>query len=153
MLDQSIIGRSLGTITTEVEKGRLRFFAKAIGEKNPVYTDEAAAKSAGYRSLPVPPSYFFCLQMIDDPDPTGWLTDLGVNLQNILHGEQSFDYLEMAFAGDRLTFESRVTDIYDKKGGALEFLVTETTGVNQLSKVVVKMKCTTVIRNPGGGKK
>ena len=153
MLDKSYIGRNLGRITTEVERGRLRFFAKATGETNPVYTDEAAAKAAGYRSLPVPPSYFFCLQMIDDPDPTGWLTKLGVNLQHILHGEQSFEYLEMAFAGDSLTFESRVTDIYDKKGGALEFLVTESTCVNQLNKVVVKMKCTTVIRNPGAGKK
>ena len=153
MLDKSYIGRNLGRITTEVEKGRLRFFAKAIGETNPVYTDDKVAKAAGYRSLPVPPSYFFCLQMIDDPDPTSWITDLGVNLQNILHGEQSFEYLEMAFAGDSLTFESRVTDIYDKKGGALEFLVTESTCVNQSNKVVVKMKCTTVIRNPGAGKK
>jgi len=153
MLDKSYIGRNLGRITTEVERGRLRFFAKATGETNPVYTDEAAAKAAGYRSLPVPPSYFFCLQMIDDPDPTGWLTKLGVNLQHILHGEQSFEYLDMAFAGDSLIFESRVTDIYDKKGGALEFLVTESTCVNQLNKVVVKMKCTTVIRNPGAGKK
>jgi len=153
MLDKSHIGRTLGRITTEVEKGRLRFFAKATGETNPVYTDEDAAKAAGYRSLPVPPSYFFCLQMIDDPDPTSWITNLGVNLQNILHGEQSFEYLGMAFAGDSLTFESRVTDIYDKKGGALEFLVTETTGVNQMNQIVVKMKCTTVIRNPGGSKK
>jgi acyl dehydratase len=153
MLDKAHIGKTLGRITAEVEKGRLRFFAKATGETNPVYTDEAVAKAAGYRSLPVPPSYFFCLQMIDDPDPTGWLTGLGVKLQYVLHGEQSFEYFDMAFAGDSLTFESRVTDIYDKKGGALEFLVTETTAVNQLNKVVVKMKCTTVVRNPGAGNK
>lgn len=153
MLDKTHIGKVVVRITTEVEKGRLRFFAKATGETNPVYTDEDSAKAAGYRSLPVPPSYFFCLPMLDDLDPTSWITDLGVNLQNILHGEQSFEYLGMAFAGDSLTFESRVTDIYDKKGGALEFLVTETTGVNQLNEVVVKMKCTTVIRNPGSGKK
>ena len=153
MLDKSYIGRSLGRITTEVEKGRLRFFAKAIGETNPVYTDEAAAGQAGYRSLPVPPTYFFCLPMLDDPDPTAWMTRLGVNLQNILHGEQSFEYFEMAFAGDRLTFETRITDIYDKKGGALEFLVTETTVVNQSDKPVAKMKCTAVIRHPGGNQK
>jgi acyl dehydratase len=153
MLDKAHIGKTLGRITTEVEKGRLRFFAKATGETNPIYIDEAAAKAAGYRSLPVPPSYFFCLPMIDDPDPTSWVTGLGVNLQYVLHGEQSFEYFDMAFAGDSLTFESRVTDIYDKKGGALEFLVTESTCVNQLNKVVAKMKCTTVIRNPGAGKK
>lgn len=152
MLDKAHIGKTYGRITTEVEKGRLRFFAKAIGETNPVYTDEGAAKKAGYRSLPVPPTYFFCLQMLDDPDPTAWLAKLGVNLQNILHGEQSFEYLAMAFAGDSLSFESRVTDIYDKKGGALEFIVTETTVVNQSNQLVAKMKSSTVVRNPGGSK-
>ena len=34
---------------------RLKFFAKAIGETNPIYTDEAAALEAGYRALPAPP--------------------------------------------------------------------------------------------------
>lgn len=152
MLDKAHIGRTYGRVTTEVEKGRLRFFAKAIGETNPVYTDEAAARQAGYRSMPVPPTYFFCLQMLDDPDPTAWLADLGVNLQHILHGEQSFEYLEMAFAGDSLTFESRITDIYEKKGGALEFIVSQTTVVNQFDKLVARMKCSTVVRNPGGKK-
>ena len=149
MLDRANIGKTLKKVTTEVEKGRLRFFAKAIGETNPVYTDEAAARQAGYRSLPVPPTYYFCLPMLDEADPTAWVTDLGINLQTILHGEQSFEYLDMAFAGDSLTFETTISDIYDKKGGALEFLVTETKVTNQLGKLIVKMKCSTVIRNPG----
>jgi acyl dehydratase len=153
MLDKAHIGKSFDSITTEVEKGRLRFFAKAIGETNPIYIDEAAAQAAGHRSLPVPPTYFFCLPMLDEPDPIAWVTGLGINLQTILHGEQSFEYLQMAFAGDHLTIEAKITDIYEKKGGALEFLVTETTIVNQLGQLVAKMKCSTVIRNPVGSKK
>ena len=149
MIDQAHMGKKFGCVTTEVEKGRLRFFAKAIGETDPVYTDEAAARDAGYRTLPVPPTYFFCLQMIDDPDPTSWVGAIGVNLQNILHGEQSFDYLDMAFAGDRLTFESVITDIYAKKGGALEFVVSETTVVNQFGTLVCRLKQSLVVRNPG----
>ncbi|SFI00257.1 Acyl dehydratase [Collimonas sp. OK307] len=153
MLDKAHIGKTFGRLTTEVEKGRLRFFAKAIGETNPVYTDEAAAQRADYRSLPVPPTYFVCLQMLDDPDPTSWISDIGVNLQHILHGEQSFEYLEMAFAGDSLTFESTITDIYDKKGGALEFVVSQTTVVNQFNKLVARLKSSLVVRNPGGSSK
>ena len=41
----------------------------------------------------------------------------------MLHGEQEFSYHAMAYAGDELTARSRVTDVYEKKGGALEFLV------------------------------
>jgi acyl dehydratase len=152
MVDKSHIGKRYGQVSTEVEKGRLRFFAKAIGETDPVYTDEQAAMAAGYESLPVPPTYFFCLQMLDVADPTAWVGEIGVNLQHILHGEQSFEYLKMAFARDRLTFESVITDIYDKKGGALSFIVTETTVHNQFGDLVCRMKQTVVVRNPGGSK-
>jgi acyl dehydratase len=152
MVDKSHIGKKYGRVTTEVEKGRLRFFAKAIGETNPVYIDEEAAMAAGYESLPVPPTYFFCLQMLDVADPTAWVGEIGVNLQHILHGEQSFDYLKMAFARDRLSFESEITDIYDKKGGALSFIVSETTVHNQFKDLVCRMKQTVVVRNPGVGK-
>jgi len=152
VLDKSHIGKTYGRVTTEVEKGRLRFFAKAIGETDPVYTDLAAAEQAGYPSLPVPPTYFFCLQMLDVPDPTAWVGEIGISLQNILHGEQSFEYLETAFAGDRLTFESVITDIYDKKGGALTFVVSDTTVHNQAGNLVCKLKQSLVVRNPGGSK-
>lgn len=150
MIDKAHIGKIYGCVTTEVEKGRLRFFAKAIGEIDPVYTDETAAREAGYRSLPVPPTYFFCLQMIDLQDPTAWVAEIGVNLQHILHGEQSFEYLAMAFAGDSLTFESVITDIYDKKNGALEFVVSQTTVVNQFGTLVSRLTQSVVVRNPGG---
>lgn len=148
MVDHAHIGKKYGCVTVDVEKGRLRFFAKAIGETDPVYTDEAAARLAGYAALPVPPTYFFCLQMLDAPDPTAWLGEIGVDLRHILHGEQSFEYLAMAFAGDRLTFESTITDIYDKKGGALNFIVTQTSVHNQGGVLVCRLRQSVVVRNP-----
>jgi acyl dehydratase len=45
----------------------------------------------------------------------------------VLHGEQEFRYHRMAYAGDELTARARFTDVYSKKGGALQFLVKETT--------------------------
>jgi len=44
MLDQTLIGRVLTPHTAEVEKSRLRFFAKATGQDDPVYLDEAVAR-------------------------------------------------------------------------------------------------------------
>src|SRR5213076_1850421 len=58
MADKSLIGRQMSQGTVDVEKGRLRFFAKAIGESDPVYTDESAARDAGHPTLPVPPTFF-----------------------------------------------------------------------------------------------
>lgn len=56
MIDRASIGRTWGPWDVVVEKGRLRLLAKAIGETRPVYTDEAAARAAGYRSILAPPN-------------------------------------------------------------------------------------------------
>jgi acyl dehydratase len=56
----------------------------------------------------------------------------------------------MAYAGDELTTSSRITDVYEKKGGALQFLVRETTVTNQDGQQVASMRGTTVIRQLTG---
>ncbi len=146
MLDRKFIGYTSTPFTTDVERGRLRFFAKAIGETDLIYTDEEAARRAGHPDLPVPPTFFFCLEM-DRTDPYGWFDDLGVELPKVLHGEQRFQYHRMAYAGDRLRFESTVVDIYDKKGGLLEFLVQDNRITNQRDERVAEFLRTIVIRH------
>ena len=146
MIDKGFIGHVMPTFSAEVEKGRLRFFAKATGQTDPVYSDEAAARAAGYPSLPVPPTFLFCLEM-EAPDPAAIRNLLGMDYRTLLHGEQGFTYHRMAFAGDTLTFEQRIDDIYDKKGGALEFVVRKTRVTNQRGEDVAELRAVTVIRN------
>ena len=146
MLDRRYIGHALAPFSVEVEKGRLRFFAKATGQHDPVYTDEAAARAAGHPSLPVPPTFLFCLEM-ESPNPAAIRELLGMDYRRILHGEQGFRYHAMAHAGDTLTFSQRIADIYDKKNGALEFVVRETRVSNQRGERVADMRCVTVYRN------
>jgi acyl dehydratase len=146
MIDRRHIGHVLPRFTVPVEAGRLRFFAKATGQTDPAYLDEAAARDAGHPGLPVPPTFFFCLEM-EQPNPAAMRELLGIDYRRILHGEQRFDYHAMAYAGDRLTFEPRIADIYDKKGGALEFVVRETRVTNQRGEPVAQLRTVTVVRH------
>jgi acyl dehydratase len=146
MIDKGLIGTVWPSYTVLVEKGRLRFFAKAIGETNPVYTDEAAARAAGYRALPVPPTYLFCLEN-EVPDPFANLTAIGVDLRKLLHGEQRFRYRAPVCAGDVVTFHPRIADIYEKKGGALEFIVKETAVTDAEGTAVAELRSVLVIRH------
>ncbi len=146
-IDKVHIGRETGTHTLLVERGRLRLFAKATGQTDPVYTDLDAAKAAGHPDLPVPPTFFFAVAL-ETPDPFTWLTDLGVDLRTLLHGEQEFVYHRLAHAGDELTATARITDVYDKRGGALEFLVTTTSITGLGGQLVAEAIGTTVIRRP-----
>jgi acyl dehydratase len=149
MIDQRFIGHALPEFSVHVEAGRLRFFAKATGQTDPVYTDRAVARAAGHPDLPVPPTFLFCLEM-EAPDPAAIRNLLGMDYRRLLHGEQGFAYHAMAYAGDTLTFRQRVDDIYDKKGGALEFVVRKTEVTNQRNEAVAELRCVTVIRNAMG---
>jgi acyl dehydratase len=66
---------------------------------------------------------------------------------DILHGEQSFSYIRPCHAGDVLSFESRIADIYAKKNGALEFVVKITTVTNQAGEHVADLRGAIVQRN------
>ncbi|MCY1427522.1 hypothetical protein D9M71_433710 [compost metagenome] len=146
MADKSLIGRSLGVTTAELEKGRLRFFAKAIGETDPIYTDEEVARAAGYPSLPMPPTFLFCLAREGRDNDHIVEGIMGFDLGRILHAEESFTYHRMAFAGDVLTFDSRIVDVYEKKGGALQFVVSEIRVTNQRGEHIADVRESTVQR-------
>jgi acyl dehydratase len=147
MIDRSFIGLERPPITVDVERGRLRSFAKAIGETNPVYSDADAARHAGYRDIPAPPTYAFCLEMLDAADPFVLIRQMGIPLERLLHGEQSFTYHGTICAGDRVVLATRVSDIYEKKGGALEFVVQDTAVTNQHGELVAEMRQVAVVRN------
>lgn len=146
MMDTKFIGHAFDPHSADVERGQLRLFAKAVGETNPVYFDVAAARAQGLRDLPAPPTFAFSLNLLK-PDPFAYLDILGVDLNHILHGEQSFAYKAPIFAGDTITITATITDIYTKKGGALEFLVQSFSARNQDNEEVVTMKSITVVRH------
>jgi acyl dehydratase len=153
MLDKKHIGHTFKPFTTTVEAGKIRLFCKAIGEENPIYHDEAAAKAAGYRAIPAPTTFLTAITN-DDPDKGGLLRLLKVDIGLILHGEQHYEYLAPVHVGDRITCQSRVVDIYDKKGGALWFVVSEIELKDAGSgKPVARARSVTVVRNPDAAKK
>ena len=52
------IGREVSyTGPEEIGRAAIRYFALAIGDENPLYTDEAYARAAGYPSIVAPPTF------------------------------------------------------------------------------------------------
>lgn len=147
MIDKKHIGLNLGTMTVDVERGRLRFFAKATGQTDPIFTDLDAARAAGHPDLPVPPTFFFSLEL-EARDGFGYLKTLGVDLRQLLHGEQRFTYHRVAHAGERLTLSTHVADITAKKGGAMELITRVTTITSESGDPVAKSTGVMVVRNP-----
>jgi acyl dehydratase len=145
MVDASAIGRTFEPHSADVEAGRLRIFAEAIGETRPEFSDLAAARAAGYPSLVAPPTYTACLYL-DVPEPFSWLRELGIDLARVLHAAQAFRYFEPIHAGDRLTFASRIANVFQKKNGTRTFVVKLTDVTNQHGTRVAEMRSTIVVR-------
>ncbi len=147
MVDKSAIGVNFTPVQARVEPGRLRYFLETMGERNPLFRDAAAAKAAGFAGAPIPPTYLFCLEMMDSENPFEFLKTLNIDISRILHGEQSFDYHAPVVVGDTLTFQSRVADVADKKGGAMTIVNVETRVTNQNGQHVADTFRSVVIRN------
>ena len=147
MIEKRFIGHTIPAFNVAVEAGRLRFYARATGQTDQIYTDEVAARAAGHSALPVPLTFLFCLEM-ESPNPAAIRELLGIDYRRLLHGEQSFTYHSMAYAGDTLRFEQRIDDIYDRKAGSLEFVVRVTRVSNQRGEAVADLRCVSVLRNP-----
>jgi N-terminal half of MaoC dehydratase len=145
---QRFLGYELPPHMQDVDTWRLRFFATAIGETDSVYTDLAAARAAGHSALPLPPTFIFCMEQ-GRADGYRLIQDMGIDISRVLHGEQHFEYHRPVHVGDTLTFKTKIIDIYEKKGGALEFFVRATSVSNQRGEHVADCRGTVVVRNIG----
>ena len=115
-LDQSFVGREYPpTEPYEVGREKIREFAEAIGDHNPVYTDRAAAQALGYDDVIAPPTFPIVLtmraaaQVIADPA-------LGLDYSRVVHGEQRFSYTRPVQAGDVLQVRVTVDSIRSAAG-------------------------------------
>jgi len=84
---------------------------------------------------------------MEGPENMPVLELLDIDIAKILHGSQEFEYFAPICAGDVITVTSRIADMFDKKGGALEFVVSENTYTNQNGQLTAKATSTLVVRN------
>ena len=139
---EELKGRDLGTQTVVIERAPVPVFARAIGE------DAAAFRGDG---APVPPTYPFCWSYWGTVDgevqglPIAELRPRGM----ILHGEQEFTYHRPIVAGDVLTCEGQVVDLYSKEsssGRVMTFLVTEDVYRDQTGEPVLTSRMNLIHR-------
>lgn len=132
IFDRSTKGREMPSVSVKVERSQIRFFAKVLGETNSIHFDVEAAQRAGYPDIVAPPSFFMPIEAMADEERARLgqpsLVDLlHCDFRRLLHGDESYNYLGLIFAGDELEFGTKIVDFYEKKGGLMEFVTIEST--------------------------
>ena len=143
MLDRSLIGRESEPVVHEVEKGAIRRFAEALGDPNPVYVDEAAARAAGHPTLVAPATFAVALTSNER-----FRHSLDLGTRSILHSEQQFEYARPIVAGDRITVRSKVPDVQERAGasGPMDVIVIEDEARDEQGALVLRTRATLILR-------
>jgi acyl dehydratase len=120
---ERFIGLRSEPVINAVEKGAVKKFAEAIGDPNPLYVNEEAAKASRYGGLIAPPTFPRTFEY-------GEVEGLGPPGQGYIHGEHRIRYERPLFVGEELSCYAEVTDYYEKEGreGPLGFLISERVG-------------------------
>jgi len=142
-MDTSAIGKEYPAAEYEVGREKIREYANAVGETNPVHHDPDAAQEAGFRDVVAPPM-FVVVYSARAMGPAILDPELGINLMMMLHGSQEFEWGEPVVAGDTITTTPTVKDLYEK--GGKQFYVFESVSTNQEGQETARATWTNIVR-------
>jgi len=143
-IDRKFIGKKYEPTEYEIGREKIKEYANAIGDNNPLYHKREAGKESKYGDNIAPPTF----AVVHAGAPVGKVLmdgELSLNLMMLVHGEQDFEFGEVVKPGDVITTDCEIGDIYEKKGK--DFLVVKTESKNQRGDMVVRATWTFVIRN------
>ncbi len=142
-IDTQALGRTFEAHTHAVGREGIADYARAVGETNPLYLDPDAARAAGHRDLVAPPMFavVYCSSAIAEAlaDPA-----VGIDFAMLVHGAQEFEWGPLVLAGDEITTQVAVAEIYERLGMA--FYVFESRSTNQLGAEVCRGSWTQIVR-------
>ena len=137
------IGKEWPATTYTIGSEKIREYASAVGETNPVYDDPDAAKAAGFRDLVAPP--MFCVVYSNAAMAAAVLDpEVGIDFDKLVHGEQQFEWGEPVCAGDVITTTATLTEVTEKM--KMGFYVFETESTNQDGEQTVLGTWTDIVR-------
>ena len=141
------IGKTYPPTTYAVGREKVREYAFAVGETNPLHVDHEAARAAGYADVVAPPMFtvVFAGRAMSAPlfDP-----EVGIDFGHMVHGAQEFRWGPLVVAGDEIQTTATVKEITER--GGMGFFVFETVSVNQRGETVCTGTWTNIVRGSAG---
>ena len=135
MVDPSNKGRMFEPFQLTIERGKLREFLLALGDENPGYQVE---------DPPIPPTFSTVFTFWGGVGLASILNSVGVDMSNVLHAEQSYEYLTPMHIGDTITGQLHIESIYNKAG--MEFVELVTDYKNQHGQPVLRDSALVIVR-------
>jgi acyl dehydratase len=137
------VGKSYPSTTYAVGREKIKEYALAVGESNPLHLDPAAARAAGYRDVVAPP--MFCVVYAAPAMAPAILDpEIGIDFAMMVHGGQEFRWGPLVQAGDEVTTTVTVKSVDARDGRG--FYVFESVSTNQDDHTVCVGTWTNIVR-------
>jgi len=110
----------------EVGREKVREFASALQDEDPLHHDPEAAAAAGYPAVVAPLTFIAVagrrvqLEMFKN-------FDVGINLARVIHRDQKLKFHRPIVVGDRLYFDSYLDSVIESHGTIIAELRSEVT--------------------------
>jgi acyl dehydratase len=142
-MSAAAVGRTFPAVTYAVGREKVREYASAVGETNPLHLDPAAAREAGYADVVAPPM-FAVVYAAPAIMPALFDPEVGIDFARMVHGGQAFEWGPLVVAGDEITTDCACTNVFERAG--LQYYVFETRSTNQRDDRVCTGTWTNIVR-------
>jgi len=137
------VGKRFAPVVYAVGREKVREYAMAVGETDPLHLDPEAARAAGFRDVVAPPM-FAVVYSAPAMGPAIFDPDVGLDFARMVHGGQEFRWGALVVAGDEIATTVEVKDIAERAGNA--FYVFESVSTNQDGQTVCVGAWTNIVR-------
>ena len=137
------VGKTYPPTTYAVGREKIREYAYATGESNPLHLDLDAARAAGYRDLVAPPM-FAVVYAAPAVAPGLFDPEVGIDFARMVHGGQEFKWGPLVVAGDEVTTTVTLKDVTARE--SMCFFVFESVSENQDGDTVCVGTWTNIVR-------
>jgi acyl dehydratase len=137
------VGKQYPPTVYAVGREKIREYARAVGETNPLHLDVEAARAAGYADLVAPPMFavVYCGPALT---PVLFDPDVAMDFARMVHGGQEFRWGELVVAGDEIATTVTVKSIEERE--RMGFYVFESVSTNQDGAEVCVGTWTNIVR-------
>jgi acyl dehydratase len=137
------VGKTYDPVVYAVGREKIREYARAVGETDPLHLDLDAARAAGYTDLVAPPM-FAVVYSAPAVGPPIFDPEIELNFALMVHGGQEFVWGAPVVAGDEITTTASVKDISEQDGRG--YYVFESVSTNQRGEEVCRGTWTNIVR-------
>ena len=142
-VETKAVGKSYPPTTYAAGREKIKEYALAVGETDPLHLDHEAARKAGYADVVAPPM-FAVVYSAPAMAPAIFDPDVGLNFALMVHGGQEFRWGPLVVAGDEVRTTVTVESIQERAG--LGFFVFGSVSENQRGETVCTGTWTNIVR-------